>query len=66
LTPVKGLEKVSLAAGATQAFDLGAAGASTVPIAVDADGTVVAERLLLAPSGRRGAAFSFGIPSLGS
>jgi hypothetical protein len=66
LTPVKSLEKVTLAAGAVQAFDLGAAGASTVPLAVDADGPVVAERLVLAPSGRRGAAFAFGIPALGS
>jgi hypothetical protein len=63
---VKSLEKVSLAAGAVQAFDLGAAGVSAVPIAVDADGTVVAERLVLAPSGRCGAAFAFGIPAFGS
>jgi Family of unknown function (DUF5719) len=66
LTPLKGLEKVALGAGVVQAFDLGAAGGSAVPIAVDADGAVVAERLVLAPSGRRGAAFAFGIPALGS
>jgi hypothetical protein len=66
LIPVKGLEKVSLAAGAVQAFDLGAAGVSAVPIAVDSDGTVVAERLVLAPSGRRGAAFALGIPAFSS
>ena len=66
LTPLKGLEKVAVAAGAVQGFDLGAAGGSSVPIAVDGDGPVVAERLILAPSGRRGAVFAFGIPSLGS
>lgn len=66
LTPVKGLENVVIAAGAVQTFDLAAAGASAVPITVDGSGAIVAERLILAPSGRRGAAFALGIPALGS
>jgi hypothetical protein len=66
LTPLTSLDNVSIGAGAVQSLDLSAAGASAVPIVVDATGAVVAERLILAPSGRRGAAFALGIPAIGS